>query len=345
MATPAPIGTLETTTEAAGHDIVVIGASAGGNSVLIELAKQLPLDFPAAVFTAYHMPAGAEGHLADALKTTGRLPAKHAEDGEEIRHGVVYVAPPDRHLLVKSGYLRVTHGPRENRWRPAIDPLFRSAAVAYGSRVIGVVLSGMLDDGTAGMLAIKRCGGTTIVQDPLDAAYPEMPQSALANVEIDHVLDASNIASTIARLARETAGEGPEIPQELAAEARIAEGGEITPEPERVVATGLMCPECGGPLREQSTEGFDQYRCLVGHAWSAQSLLAGSDVALEGTVWAAIRLFRQRANLLTLASKRERTAGRASMAKHYEQNAKEAQEHAIRLQGMVLRGLNVPARG
>src|SRR5262245_65524867 len=119
MGTPAPIGTLETTTEAAGHDIVVIGASAGGNSVLIELAKQLPLDFPAAVFIAYHMPAGAEGHLADALNTTGRLPAKHAEDGEEIRHGVIYVAPPDRHRLVKPGYFGVTHGAREHDGRHA----------------------------------------------------------------------------------------------------------------------------------------------------------------------------------------------------------------------------------
>jgi two-component system, chemotaxis family, protein-glutamate methylesterase/glutaminase len=325
-----------------GHDIIVVGASAGGVIALTELIKQFPNDFPAAVFIAYHMPRGAEGYLADTLNSTGPLPAKLAEDGEAFRHGVVYVAPPDRHLLIKPGHVRVTHGPRENRWRPAIDPLFRSAAVAYGARVIGIVLSGMLDDGTAGLLAIKKCGGIAMVQDPSEAAYPDMPQSALANVHIDHRLAVMDMGEVLARLVRESAGQSPDVPRELELEARFAEAGSVVSAPEQANATGLSCPECGGPLRDESMGDFHQYRCLVGHAFSPQSLLAGSNEALEATVWAAIRLFRQRANLLTNTSVRERNAGRVQLAEQYAQMAAEAREHSNRLQILALEALDSP---
>ena len=217
------LGKADHNTGLAGHDIIVVGASAGGSLALVQLAKQLPQDLHASVFVVYHMPPDARGSLVQALQSATTIRTKIAEDLEEIKHGVVYVAPPDRHLLVKRGHIRVIRGPRKNRWRPAIDPLFVSAAVAYGSRVIGVVLTGMLNDGTAGLLAVKKCGGIAMIQDPLDAAHPEMPQSAWAKVDIDHRLPLSEMGAVIVRLVSEAAGVSPRVPREFKEEARFVE--------------------------------------------------------------------------------------------------------------------------
>jgi two-component system, chemotaxis family, protein-glutamate methylesterase/glutaminase len=157
-----------------GHNIIVIGASMGGVEALLKLVVQFPPDFPATLFVVQHVMPTSTGHLASILDRAGPLPATLARDAERFQQSHIYVAPPDHHLLVKEGSLCVTHGPRENRVRPAIDPLFRSAATAYGAHVVGIVLTGLQNDGTAGLLAIKRCGGITIVQDPLEAAYPDM---------------------------------------------------------------------------------------------------------------------------------------------------------------------------
>ena len=170
------------------HDIVVIGASAGGVEALTKLVRTLPKHLSATLFVVLHMPADSPSLLPDIINHAGTLPASHPTDGEAITAGHIYIAPPDHHLLVESGYVRVIRGPRENRHRPAIDPLFRSAAQAYRQRVIGVILSGMLDDGTAGLLAIKRCGGIALVQSPEEALYSQMPQSALNNVPVDYCL-------------------------------------------------------------------------------------------------------------------------------------------------------------
>jgi two-component system chemotaxis response regulator CheB len=172
----------------AGHDIIVIGASVGGVETLTQLVAHLPEDLPAAVFVVLHISPDAPSVLGRILSRSGPLPARAAQDDEPIQHGRIYVAPPDHHMLVKQGYVSVVRGPKENRPRPAIDPLFRSAAAAYRSRVIGVVLTGLLDDGTAGMLAVKRCGGTAIVQDPEEALYPDMPRSVLETMQVDYVI-------------------------------------------------------------------------------------------------------------------------------------------------------------
>jgi two-component system, chemotaxis family, protein-glutamate methylesterase/glutaminase len=321
------------------RDIVVIGASAGGADALAALLQQLPADIPASLFVVIHTLPEGRDHLIDLLNTVGPLLAKHAETGEEIRHGIVYVAPPDRHLLVKPGHVRVTRGPRENRWRPAIDPLFRSAAVAYGSRVIGIVLTGLLDDGTAGLLAIKRCGGVALVQHPDDAAYPQMPETALANVPVDHKLALADMGAAIVRLTQESAEPAGAVPQDIVVEARIAETGysddAIT---ERLgTLSVLSCPECGGPLWERESGNLNGFRCRVGHAYGAESLLSAQDEALEASIWAAVRLFEQRAHVLTSMAAKDRTAKRPRMQAHHEALALEARTHATALRNVLVK--------
>jgi two-component system chemotaxis response regulator CheB len=321
------------------HDIVVIGASAGGVDAITMLIKGLPADLAASLFVVCHLLPDSNNHLVDALNTAGPLLAKSAEDGEDIRSGIVYVAPPDRHLLVKRDCVRVTRGPRENRWRPAIDPLFRSAAVAYGARVIGVVLTGMLDDGTAGLLAIKRCGGIALVQDPEEAAFPEMPQTALANVPVDETLPLKELAARIARLTREAAGESVQPPHDIVVEARIAETGfsDETTSGEIGNLSGLSCPECGGPLWEGGAGDMPRYRCRVGHAYGVHSLLSAQDEAVESSIWAAVRLFDQRANVLAQMAVKDRQAQRPRMVSHHEKLAGEARQHADALRALLVK--------
>src|SRR3954454_22936611 len=181
----------------AGHDIVVIGGSAGGVEALRRICEHLPADLPAAVFAVIHISATTRSVLPDLLSRVGPLPARHPTDGEAIKHGQIYVAPPDLHMLLRPGHVILRRGPHENRTRPAIDPLFRSAAVAYRSRVIGVVLSGLLDDGAAGLLAIKLCGGICTVQDPDDAMWPDMPRNALAHDEVDYTVPVSEFPALL----------------------------------------------------------------------------------------------------------------------------------------------------
>lgn len=320
------------------RDIVVIGGSAGVANALQVLLSQLSQEFPAAVFVAYHAPAGVDGAVPRMLASASALEIKLADDGDRIRRGVVYVARPDRHLLLEKETVRVTHGPRENGWRPAIDPLFRSAAVSHGSRVIGIVLTGMLDDGTAGLLAVKRCGGLAIAQDPHDAAYPDMPQSAIDNVPVDHRLALKDMGEVLKRLVREPAGASSPVPDDLLKEARISAQGVPVSQPFPRTPPEYMCPDCGGPLHKEGAPGeqLDRYRCLVGHGWGASTLLSGTNDQLESTVWAAIRLFRQRAQLLSTRAGRELQAGRERTAYHYREQAEESLGHARRLQGLAM---------
>jgi two-component system chemotaxis response regulator CheB len=195
----------------AKKDIVVIGASAGGMGALETLVAGLPTDLPAALFVVWHLAPGVKSVLPTVLNRAGPLPAANPKDGDAIRPGRIHVAPNDHHMLLERGYIRIAKGPKENRFRPAVDPLFRSAAYIYGSRVIGIVLSGALDDGTAGLWAIKLRGGTAIVQDPADAMHRSMPLSALENVEVDYKVPVAEIGALLGRLAREEAGPEPRI--------------------------------------------------------------------------------------------------------------------------------------
>jgi two-component system chemotaxis response regulator CheB len=310
-----------------GHDTIVLGASAGGVEALSRLCAGLPADLPAAVFVAQHVAPGARSALPEVLSRAGPLPAVHAADGEAIRPGRIYVAPPDLHMLIAGDRVLLRRGPHENRTRPAADPLFRSAAAARGARVVGVVLTGMLDDGTAGLIAIKRCGGVSVVQDPADAAWPAMPRNALLRDSVDHSAPLAALPALLDRLAREPAGPSPPVPPEVAAEARIAER-EIAvmahEHPTIGVPSVLSCPHCGGVLNEIEEEKAVRFRCQVGHAYGPESLAAAQKDGLEQALATAVRTHRDRLALFRRMGDAARGKGLANAARRWDQAAAEA---------------------
>ena len=261
-----------------GHDIIVVGASAGGVEALVNLVHEFPADLSASVFVVFHIPAQSPSLLPNILSRAGLVKAVQPVDYQRIERGRIYIAPPDRHLLIEDGFMRVVLGPKENRHRPAIDPLFRSAAVAYGPQVVGVILTGSLDDGTAGLLAIKQRGGVAVVQDPRDAIYPSMPESALAHVKVDHCLPISRIGQLLVQLSHEGVMQENIQPalEDMAREVRIAEM-ETNPlsEHEQVGnPSAYSCPECGGVLWEVDDGELTRFRCRTGHAFSTESMFA-----------------------------------------------------------------------
>jgi two-component system chemotaxis response regulator CheB len=314
----------------AGHDIIVVGASLGGVETLSKLVSGLPHDLPAAVFVVLHVPAESPSALSWLLDRAGPLPASGATDGEAIRPGRIYVAQPDHHLLVKQGYVRVIRGPRENRHRPAIDPLFRSAAASYTSRVVGVVLTGLLDDGTAGLLAIKKCGGVAVVQDPKDALYPDMPRSALANVDVDFTLPLAEIPPLLAQLSTTPVTSSPSVPPEVIAEANASEMimSDMRDSTNAGTPAALTCPECGGPLFDLTDDRVQRYRCITGHSFTSRSLSAAQDQTLEATLWTALRVLEERASLLEKMAKHEQELGRELSGQAYQEQADEAMRQA-----------------
>ncbi len=280
------------------HDIIVIGGSAGGVEAFMQLCAGLPVDLPAAVFIVQHISPTSKSVLPDLLARAGPLPARHPLDGEAIQPGHIYVAPPDQHLLLREGSIMLRHGPQENRTRPAIDPLFRSAAVAYGPRVIGVVLTGLLDDGAAGLVAIKRCGGLCIVQDPADAQWAEMPRRAIERAQPDYIVPISEMPALLARLSHEAAGSHVQIPSALDLETRIA-AQEFNPlgTPAIGLPSRLSCPQCGGVLNEVPDEGTVRFRCQTGHAFTSEGLMQAQTDELERALESAARTHRDRVDL------------------------------------------------
>jgi two-component system chemotaxis response regulator CheB len=324
-----------------GHDIIVVGTSAGGVETLSKLVAQFPEDLPATVFVVQHVIATAAGHLASILTRAGPLPAMLAEDGTGFKQSHIYVAPPDHHLLVKQGYVCVTRGLRENRVRPAIDPLFRSAAVAYGARVVGVVLTGLQSDGTAGLLAVKRCGGIAMVQEPEDALYPEMPQSALKYVEVDYCLPVSRMGAVLYRLTQEAPKETLPTPPDIVLEASLAEHPtDSTNQNEALGALApLSCPDCGGPLWEFDQDQLRRYRCRIGHTFTAESLLAGQSEEIEKALWTAIRTMEERGRVLTSMAHIRRERGHTRLSTLWETQATELKTHAQQLRKLLLEQL------
>lgn len=284
-----------------GRDVVVIGASAGGVQSLCELVRNLPGDFPGSVFVVLHLPVHAVSMLPSILNRCGKLPASHPVDNEPIQAGKVYVAPTNRHLIVQDGRVRAIVGPKENGHRPAVDVLFRSAAQAHGNRVIGVVLSGLLDDGTAGLAAIKRAGGIAIVQDPSEAIYPQMPQSAIAHVEVDRVLPLAEIASDVVKLSQESVADQRANPmtedRQAQPEVDAFEEATLHNRPVPGEPSNFTCPECGGTLWELQQENLLRFRCRVGHAFSPESLEAEQAESLEAALWTALRALEESASL------------------------------------------------
>jgi two-component system chemotaxis response regulator CheB len=309
------------------RDLIAIGASAGGAQALSELVAGLPDELPAALLVAQHTSPSSPGVLADILSRAGRLPASAAVDGEPIERGHVYVAPPDHHLLVGDERLLVTRGPRENGHRPAVDPMFRSAARRYGQRVIAVVLSGTLDDGSAGLIAVKSRGGVAIVQDPQDALHPAMPRNAIESDHPDHIVPVSQLADLLCGLVQERLrppGTNGQMANELRSDERSsppsyalrAEGA--TPVP-------VTCPECSGPLFEVHKADLTTYQCLVGHRFSPDSLEQEQARHLEAALWNAVRGLYERAELVRRLA-RERGSG--SVSRMYLDRARGFEEQA-----------------
>jgi two-component system chemotaxis response regulator CheB len=306
-----------------GRDMIVIGASVGGVDAFPRLIGSLPADLPASVFVVLHSGPQGPGLLPEIIRRTSALPVHHAVDGEKIHRGRVYVAQPDHHLLVNRSRVRVVRGPKENFHRPSIDTLFRTAAESYGPRVAGVILTGNLDDGTAGLYAIKSFGGIAIVQDPKDASAPAMPQSALRNVKVDHCLPLEKIGLLLIRLATTLDIPGSKI-------GSLAKKRFLIPkdmEREFGLPTSFVCPECDGPLWETKPGRALQFRCHEGHAYSPDSLLADHEAALERVLWSAARTFDERAGLLRRLGKRKyhsETLGKnwGTKAKEMEQQSK-----------------------
>ncbi len=326
-----------------GRDIIVIGASAGGVEALSTLVAGFPTDLPAAVFVVVHFPAGSNSALPAILSRRGRLPAEHPQDGDEILPGRIYVAPPDRHLLVKPGCLRLVRGPRENGSRPAVDPLFRTAARAYGRRVIGVVLTGNLDDGTSGLMSIRGAGGIGVVQDPEEALYAGMPDSAIRIAGAEHVLALAEIGPMLARLAREPVtheeGEG-EVPERTKVEVDIAEMDvEALMDDDRPgTPSGFGCPECHGALWDVTESDLPRFRCRVGHGYTGEALLEAQGSALDTAIWTAFRALKERAALARRMASRMEARGQPELMRRYREQEAEAEGKAMLIRSVLLRG-------
>lgn len=320
------------------RDIVVIGSSMGGIEALSSLARQLPEKLPAAVLVVQHVSPESPGVLAEILSLKGAMPAVMAEDGMALDTGRIYVAPPNRHLLATASGIRVSFGPRENRSRPAIDPLFRTAAVNFRSRVIGVVLTGLLGDGAAGLLAVHRCGGMALVQAPDDAAYPDMPLRALDLVKDARKFVMNDLGGLLVRHCGEPAPAPPQIPEGLAIETKLTEQsmamenwGLVPSQP-----TNFTCPECKGAIHEIREEGLTRFRCRVGHAYSSHDMLGDKAKAVEESLWMALQSLEERTQMLELLASDDRQHGRLRGAGTYSERAKETRLHADRLRNLIM---------
>ncbi len=300
------------------RDIVVIGASAGGVQALMEVVQGFPVNLAAAV--------------------SGPVKAVQAKNGEAIQRGRIYTAPVDHHLLIQDSHITVTRGPKENGFRPAVDPLFRTAAIAFGQRVVGVILSGGLDDGTSGLIEIKRYGGVAIVQDPVEAVSPGMPQSAVQNVEVDHVVTLAQVPGLITQLTGERAGKGGRI---MSPNRRnvpdIAQSGTNNLEvPDALEPpSALTCPECGGALWEVQNQRVLRFRCHLGHGYTGESLSALQVQNIENAMWVAMRTLEESAALRRRLAQRTRGSSMNLLASGYEHQAHEAEQRAALIRAVL----------
>lgn len=347
--------------DARARDIVTLGASAGGIEALTTLVSNLPIELPAALFVVVHIPSEAPSVLASILDRAGPLPASCAQDRAPIELGHIYVAPPDRHLLLTPVAMRLTRGPSENRHRPAIDPLFRSAALSFGRRVVGVVLSGALNDGTAGLLAIKRAGGVAMVQDPTTAAFPGMPSSALAYVPVDWCLPAPALAKQIVALAsgeEDTQAERKgavhvvdEMDEKQKTEMRIETDiaglnpAAVGQPPPYGRISSYTCPACHGPLWEIQDGTLLRFRCRVGHAFTAETMLEGQDDNVEEALWLALNTLEESEQIYTRLAQHAHERNRDWMGDQFSGKARTVRERAAVIRRLLIAGPQEARRG
>ena len=283
------------------RDIVVVGASAGGVEALMKLIPQLPADFPAAIFVVLHIPEDSTSLLPKIFNRVSKLDVLQPADDTPIEHRHIYVAPPNHHMLLEKDTIRLVRGPKENRHRPAIDPLFRSAALIYGPRVVGVILTGALDDGTAGLLAIKHQHGMAIVQDPKDALYPSMPKNALEYVQADYCAPLADLGPLLNRCVREETLEPPlhssNIPLKYEVDMARLDHATLHQNQPAGSPSAFSCPECGGVLWEIQDGTFVSYRCRIGHAFSPENIQIAQAEKIEEALWIALKTLQEKASL------------------------------------------------
>ena len=303
-----------------------------------ELVGQFNPSWNAAYFIVIHLSRkGLSDFIVRRLQEFTRLPCTLVREGQLIEKGKIYIGIPNLHLILKNGHTRLGHGPAENRWRPSIDVLFRSAAAAYDSRVTGIILTGLLDDGTSGMWAIKRSGGNCLVQDPAEAEYPDMPLSVLNRMEVDHCVTIDQMGSVLSKLIDKKTTKHLDIPADVKAEAELAE--KMASRIEGVQALGeqspFTCPDCGGTLFQVEKEKLDRFRCFTGHVYTQQALEVTQAENIESTLWVALRMMEERKNLLLKMEMQTRERGFERFAKEHRSKADELQEHVDRLKQML----------
>lgn len=319
------------------RDTIAIGGSLGAVDAVKQLCRDFPAGLGAAVLIAIHVGSAGNDYLAEIFDEDSPLDVGTAVEGEPVEPGHAYVAPADRHLLVIDGRVRLGHGPRENMTRPSIDPLFRSVGICYGPRAIGVVLTGMLNDGASGLADLKRCGGTTVVQNPADALAPDMPWGALRASDVDYRAPLSDMAALLARLSRETAGPEVDIPDDIRCEVEIALGRRSD---SGIVGSfadpvPLSCPSCGGVMSEVRRGPPLRFRCQVGHSYTAEALAVKNEGALDEAVRVALRIIEERAVLTAKMAEDARRSGHAAAARSYERRLKESHAYADMLRQAI----------
>lgn len=319
--------------------IVVVGASAGGIRAMEELVMQLDPDWNAAYFLVLHLSRKGIGkYLFQRLQESTKLTCKIGTNGEPICRGVIYIAPPDEHMLLTKEHVVIGQGAPENRWRPSVNNLFRSAAASFNARVIGIILTGMLDDGTAGMSAVKRAGGITVVQDPNEADYPDMPLSVLDNVEVDHTESLSKIGTLLGEIIRNAEPKEAAVPEDVIFETevdlRVSTRTENLAKFEKI---DINCPDCGGGLYVTQKDHPTHYRCHVGHSFTDRELLIRVSEVLENTFWTSLRMMEERRALLLKLAKKDEARGYSSTASRHKEKAKEMEGHIENLKQILFR--------
>lgn len=318
--------------------IVVIGASAGGLNALSEMVQHLEKGLDTAYCIVLHLSRKAIGDfVVHTLSKVTTLPCSLATDGESVEKDHIYVARPNQHMLLKDNKFLLGAGPEENRWRPSIDVLFRSAAVAYSSHAIGVILSGLLDDGTSGMWAIKRSGGTCMVQDPNQAEYPDMPLSVINNMEVDHVATLDEIGPLIANIVKQIKEGKTAVPPEVIAESKIAETTAVGIDAiERLADTSVFaCPDCGGNLWAMKDDVIKRYRCHIGHAYTEKDLVVKQAETASSTLWVALRMMEERKHLLKKMEVDHAKKGYKSLSANHTEKHDEMGRHIDKLKEIL----------
>jgi two-component system chemotaxis response regulator CheB len=318
--------------------VVVVGGSAGGVEIARTITRDLPASLNAAVFITLHLSPTSESVFAELLDRTSQMNVCWARDGAVIEAGNIYVAPPDEHMLVERGYVRLGRGPRENGHRPAVDPLFRTAAHAYCDRTIGVIISGNLDDGSAGLKEIRKMGGKAVVQDPKDALYDGMPLSAIDVAGADDIVKAAQLSERIVALVIGTTdpslGCGEDMPEDIAAGGETPMSADEREAGERSV---FGCPDCGGVLWEIKDGELVRFRCRVGHAYTEESLLEAMGEGVERAMWAALRALEEQAVQGHNLAKRMKARNHQPLYERFTKRALEAEERAAIVRAALLK--------